>query len=151
MKAQKLPKEWDLMAIVQSLLTSSETLQQYLVDKDTGTPLAGGVITLYKDDSRQELKNWFYQTGSPGQYTFVALDNPLTLSSVGTIQDPNGNDVIPFYYPFKEDNSGVREAYYIVIKSSGAIPQFTRENFPFANDDEPIGLTTPTLTNYIVF
>ena len=92
------------MTINTDLLIAAPMLQDYLVDKDTGFPLANGQVSLYIDNQRSFFKNWYYQTGAPGAYTWIPLDNPLNLSSVGTIQDPNGNDVIPFYYPFDETN-----------------------------------------------
>jgi len=142
------------MAINTSLLVSAAMLQDYLVDKDTGFPLANGIVSLFKDDARSFYKNWYYQTGTPGAYTWVALDNPLHLSSVGTIQDPNGNDVIPFYYPYEETNENNPESYYITVYSvdengDPAVLQFTRENFPYtANGLSPIA-TVPTLKNII--
>lgn len=142
------------MAINTNLLVAAPMLQNYLVDKATGFPLAGGIITLYQDQARSIYKNWYYQTGSPGAYTYIPLDNPLTLSSVGTIQDPSGNDVIPFYYPYDEDDENIQQAYYITVynvdeNGDPATLQFTRENFPF----QPIGSPTsqvPTLRNYIL-
>lgn len=143
------------MTINTDLLVSAAMLQDYLVDKDTGKPLANGIISLFKDTARSFYKNWFYQTGVPGAYTWIPLDNPLHLSSVGTIQDPNGNDVIPFYYPFEEDDENIPEAYYITVYSvdengDPAVLQFTRENFPFvASGTSPVS-TVPTLRNYII-
>lgn len=144
------------MAINSALLIAAPVLQDYLVDKDTGFPLAAGIIDLYKDSgARQERKNWYYQTGIPNNYTYVALDNPMTLSSVGTIQDPDGNDVIPYFYPYNEDspdpNNPTVEKYYIVVTSADDIAQFTRANFPQlpGNSSGPTG-TNPTLRNYIV-
>lgn len=143
------------MTINTSLLIAAPMLQDYLVDKDTGLPLANGIVTLYKDTSRSYYKNWYYQTGSPGAYSWVALDNPLRLSSVGTIQDPEGNDVIPFYYPYEETNENVQEAYYITVYSADsngdpAVLQFTRENFPY--NATPVTPTSnfPTYRNYIL-
>lgn len=143
------------MTINTNLLVSAAMLQDYIVRKDDGFPLANGIVTLYKDNARSFYKNWYYQTGSPGAYSWVALDNPLTLSSVGTIQDPNGNDVIPFYYPYEEDDENVPEAYYITVYDSDesgnpTVLQFTRENFPF----QPSGVSPtsqdPTFRNYIL-
>ena len=143
------------MAINTSLLVSAAMLQDYLVDKTTGLPLTNGLISLYKDNARSYYKNWYYQTGTPGLYTWVPLDNPLHLSSSGTIQDPNGNDVIPFYYPFQENDQNTAEAYYITVYSTDengdpATLQFTRENFPF----QPSGFlpiaSNPTFRNYIL-
>lgn len=140
------------MAINESLLIMAPVLQDYLVDKDTGFPLAAGVVTLYEDTNRSILKNWYYQAGNTSDgYTFIALDNPLTLSSIGTIQDPNGNDVIPFFYPYDESAlSTEAQAYYITVYSSDNIPQFTRENFPYVPTSNVIIDINPTLKNYII-
>ncbi len=40
------------MPINTTLLVDSPVLQDYLVDKDTGAPMANGVVTLYQDNSR---------------------------------------------------------------------------------------------------
>ncbi len=143
------------MPINPDLLIAAPMLQDYLVDKDTGFPLAGGLVTMYRDDARTTYKNWYYQTGAPGHYEYIALDNPLTLSSVGTIADPNGNDVIPFYYPYDEDNENNPQAYYVTVDSVDseglpAVRQFTRENFPFLPSNPSPGVGVPTLRNYIV-
>jgi hypothetical protein len=144
------------MAINPALLVSAAMLQDYLVDKTTGKPLANGLVSLYKDEARTFYKNWYYQTGTPGAYTYIPLDNPMHLSSVGTIQDPNGNDVIPFYYPFEENNENVPETYYITVYSvdrngDPATLQFTRENFPFVSSGGITpGSQVPTFRNYIL-
>ncbi len=143
------------MPINTSLLVAAPMLQDYLVDKDTGKPLANGIVSLYKDTARSFYKNWYYQTGTPGAYTWIALDNPMHLSSVGTIQDPNGNDVIPFYYPFKETDENTPEAYYITVYSvdtngNPAVLQFTRENFPFQPSNVSPTASSPTWRNYIL-
>lgn len=144
------------MAINTNLLVAAPMLQDYFVDKTLGTPLANGVVTLYQDTARQIYKNWYYQTGVPGSYTFVPLDNPLHLSSVGTIQDPFGNDVIPFFYPYDETSTdNIPQPYYITVDSvdsNGAIAtrQFTRENFPFLGQNASPVVTGPTLDNLIV-
>lgn len=143
------------MTINTDLLVAAPMLQNYLVDKDTGQPLANGIVSLYRDTARSFYKNWYYQTGSPGTYTWVALDNPLNLSSVGTIQDPNGNDVIPFYYPFQENNENIKDAYYITVYSvdengESSTLQFTRENFPFLPSNINPLSTAPTWRNYIL-
>lgn len=143
------------MTINTDLLIAAPMLQDYLVDKDSGFPLANGLVTLYKDDARSFYKNWYYQTGTPGAYTWVALDNPMHLSSVGTIQDPNGNDVIPFYYPYEEDNENNPEPYYITVYSTDEngeqdVLQFTRENFPFLPSNVNPTATNPTWRNYIL-
>lgn len=143
------------MAINTDLLVAAPMLQDYIVDKDTGKPLAGGIISLFKDTSRSFYKNWYYQTGVPGAYAWVPLDNPLRLSSSGTIQDPNGNDVIPFYYPFDETDENTSEAYYITVYSVDSngnpnVLQFTRENFPFEGENASPDVTNATFRNYII-
>ena len=143
------------MTINTDLLVAAPMLQDYLVDKVTGFPLANGLISMYKDTARTFYKNWYYQTGVPGAYTWIPLDNPLHLSSVGTIQDPNGNDVIPFYYPFSEDNENEPEPYYVTVYSTDengdpATLRFTRENFPFQPSNVNPTATNPTWRNYIL-
>lgn len=138
------------MAINTSLLVSSAILQDVFVDP-FGQPMSAGTITCYKDTSRTVLKNWYYQTGSPGAYTYVALPNPLTLSAAGTIADANGVDTIPFFYPYNEEDFSETEPYYIVIKNYNETNQLTRANFPFGFDSQ-IGPSNETSSeeNFIV-
>lgn len=136
------------------LLIAAPMLQDYLVDKDTGTPLAGGIVTFYKDNARTILKNVYYQTGTPGNYTYIQLPNPNTLTAVGTIADDGGNDVIPFYFPYDENNPDVLEPYYVTVYStnqdgSPAALQFTRENFPFISQNDNIIESQQDLVNLI--
>lgn len=133
-----------------SLLVSAPMLQDYLVDNASGLPMANGTITLYQDNSRTTLKNWYYQTGTPGNYTYITLPNPMTLSAVGTMEDANGNDIIPFYYPYSEVDNQTVQAYYIVVANSNGQQQFTRQNFPFVPPSSSVTNTNTTLTNYIV-
>ncbi len=116
------------MPIDTALLIAAPILQDYLVDK-TGIPMAGGTITCYHDNSRTTLKNWYYQSGTPGNYTYIPLDNPLTLSAAGTIQDTNGVDTIPFFYPYSETNSNILDPYYITIVNFFKTNVITRANF----------------------
>jgi hypothetical protein len=143
------------MPINPSKLVAAAMLQDYIVDKDSGFPLANGLVSLYIDTQRQTFKNWYYQTGVPGAYTYIPLDNPMNLSSVGTIQDPNGNDVIPYYYPFEENDENTPEKYYITVYSvdsngNAAVLQFTRENFPPIQEEEGPTIGVPSLRNYIL-
>lgn len=137
------------MAINTSLLIAAPMLQDYLVDKSTGLPLVQGTVTLYQDNSRTTLKNWYYQTGTPGNYTYITLPNPLTLSAVGTIVDVNGNDTIPFFYPYSELDNSTPQAYYITVDSSSGTRQFTRQNFPFVPPSSSSTNSNPTWQNYI--
>jgi hypothetical protein len=136
------------MAIDPSLLIAAPMLQDYFVDKTTGTPLSGGILTFYQDNSRTTLKNVYYQSGSPLGYTYLPLPNPLTLSDVGTIEDANGNDTIPFFYPYSELDNTTKQPYYITVYSSDGILQFTRQNFPF-NPGTSSGVVNATNENLI--
>lgn len=143
------------MTINPSLLIAAPMLQDYLVDKDSGKPLSGGIVSMYQDTARTLYKNWYYQTGVPGAYTWIPLDNPLSLSSSGTIQDPHGNDVIPFYYPYDENDQTILQPYYVTVYSvdSNGLPavlQFTRENFPFNSVASKPTSNNPTWRNYIL-
>lgn len=118
----------------ESLLIAAPMLQDYLVDKSTGAPLAAGIVTFWKDNARNvTYKNVYYQVDNgttPPSYTYVAFNNPLTLSAVGTFVDDNGNDVIPYFYPYDENNNNEADPYYIVVTDANGVLQFTRGNFP---------------------
>jgi microcystin-dependent protein len=138
------------MPIQENLLVTTVDLQQYLVDKDTGEALAAGIVTCYRDNARTVLKNWYYQSGVPGAYTYLALPNPLTLSGSGTVINEFGADVLPFYFPWNESDNTVREPYYITVDSSEEQRQFTRENWPFDPHAETAGTANDVLKNLIV-
>lgn len=137
------------MAINIDLLIAAPMLQDLLVDKD-GTPMAAGTITLYQDNSRTTLKNWYYQSGTPGHYTYIPLPNPLTLSAAGTITDINGIDTIPFYYPYSELDETVVQPYYITIVNHAQTNQITRANFPFLPPTGNNPDTESSFDNYII-
>lgn len=137
-----------------SLLVAAPMLQDYFVDKDTAEALSAGIVTFYKDNARQILKNVYHQSGSPGAYTYIPLPNPLTLSAVGTIADNGGNDVIPFFFPYDEDDTDEVETYYVTVYSSNpdgspAVLQFTRENFPFVPSSSTPDTGQQSLVNLI--
>lgn len=136
------------MAINSKFITSP-VLQSYFVDKDTGNPLSAGIVTFYKDESRLELKPVYQISGSPPNYSFVALPNPMILSDVGTFQDDNSNDIVPYFYPYQgtpEEESDTVELYYITVESSGEVLQFTREGIP---SSESQGISEEEFKNYI--
>ena len=109
------------------------SLEQYFVDKDTGQPLAFGTVEFWQDDNRVIPKLVYELTGAPPNYTYTALPNPITLSAVGTISDMNGNNVALYYFPY--DALGNIQLYYIVIKNSLGVVQFTREGWPNTTAD----------------
>lgn len=137
------------MPINTSLLVSAPILQDYFVDNANAQALSNGVITMYQDNSRTTLKNWYYQTGSPGNYTYITLPNPMTLSAVGTMVDGNGNDIIPFYYPYSEVDNITPQPYYVTVVDSNGQLQFTRQNFPFVATLTPRSTVEPTFQNLV--
>lgn len=137
------------MPINPDLLIAAPMLQDYLVDKD-GTPMSGGTVTCYHDNSRTTLKNWYYQSGTPGNYTYIRLPNPLTLSAAGTIEDVNGVDTIPFFYPYDEENETTVDPYYITIVNFAQTNQITRANFPFLGNINNQASTVNTFNNLII-
>ncbi len=112
-------------------------LQEQIVNKDDGTPLAGGVVTFYSDSNRTifGLKPVYTlnQNGAYSNASYVELPNPLILSSIGTFVDDNGNDIIPYMFPYEgtpSDSNGIVDLYYITVESSAGVLQFTRSAWP---------------------
>lgn len=105
------------------------SLQEFFVDKEDGLPLVGGKVYFYKDSSRSSLKSVYELVdGGSENYSYAALENPLTLSAVGTIQDGSGNDVLPYYFPY--DSNGIVELYYVVVTDADGTQQFVRAAWP---------------------
>lgn len=134
---------------VTALLVTDNTLQEYLVNKQTGLPLTSGVLTFYRDQARTTLKNVYYQVQVGNTYDYIALPNPLTLSAVGTVVDVNGNDTKIFFYPYLETDSATADPYYITVYDQNGTLQFTRENFPFVVESSTAA-QVETLDNYII-
>ncbi len=112
-------------------------LQEVIFNKDDGELLSGGSITFYKDTNRTVKKPIYQQVQQPDNtYLFVELANPVTLSSIGSLANDSGADIMIYLWPFvglPSNPDGVRgavELYYIEVKSSGNILQFTREAWP---------------------
>jgi len=108
------------------------SLEQVFRDKDTGEPLAGGIISFFEDENRIVPKNVFELVGAPTNpppnYVYAPLPNPIILSSIGTIQDAAGNNVALYAYPY--DAAGNLELYYVTVTNQYGVPQFTREAWP---------------------
>lgn len=122
-------------------LIAATSLQEYFVDKSSGLPLSNGEVYFYKDTSRTTLKSVYQLTGDPtnvGGYTFVPLDNPVRLSSVGTFVDDNENNIAVYYFPYDgtpDNTQDTVELYYIVAVDSSNQMQFTRSAWPSIGDD----------------
>ena len=119
--------------------------QQYFVDKDTGLPLAGGVVSFYQDSARTNPKPMYQLTGTPPNYTYVPLPTTMTLNSVGTFEDLSGNDIIPYFYPYDAD--GNVDLYYVTVFNADGVAQFTRTGIPNIGTEETI--TGEIVKNYI--
>ena len=105
----------------------SKYFQEGILDKDTGEPLAAGLVYSWADEARTIAKPLYAKVDASPTNNYVALPNPTTLSSIGTF-NYCGNDIIPYFYPY--DENGNLELYFIDVVSAGGEPQFTRENIP---------------------
>jgi hypothetical protein len=124
------------------------SIEDVLLDKDTGAPLSGGLVYFEQDNQRGILKPVYQITGNSPDYTFTQLPNPITLSSIGTFEDALGNPVIPYFYPY--DTNGDVELYYVRVTSSEGVPQFDREAVPyisFQEDDDILSVITNEISN----
>lgn len=110
-----------------------QDLQGIILDKDTGLPLANGVVRFWRDSDRSTPKSMFILSGSPPNYTYTDIGSEVDLSSIGTYQY-NGNDVALYFYPYitvsNPDIQEIVDLYYITVESDGAVAQFTREAWP---------------------
>lgn len=106
----------------------SINLQEYLVDKNTGLPLSNGYIEFWQDTSRTTPKLVYQLTGSPPNYTYSALPNPVQLSGVGVPVNANETQVHIYYYPYDED--GNLQLYYISVYSEEDVLQYNLEGWP---------------------
>lgn len=115
---------------------ASRVLQQLMRDKDTGLPLSDGYIEFKKDNSRTDDKPVFQITGSPPNYSYIALPNPLTLTDFGSIAD------VIYYFPYDAD--GNVERYFIQVFNSVNVLQFSLEAWPpgISADDSDGSLIT---------
>lgn len=116
------------------LFVAANYLQTYFVDKQTGLPLAAGLVYFWHDNNRNDPKPVYQLTSAPN-YIYTPLPNPLTLSNAGTFVDGNGNDIAVYFYPY--DNAGEPDNYYIQVFAAGTIPappggipMLTREAVP---------------------
>jgi hypothetical protein len=124
------------------------SIEDVLLDKDTGAPLSGGLVYFEQDNQRGVLKPVYQITGTSPNYSFIQLPNPMTLSSIGTFEDSLDNPTIPYFFPY--DGDGNVELYYVRVTSSEDVPQFTREAQPYISSqssDEVLSVITNELSN----
>jgi hypothetical protein len=105
------------------------SIEDVLLDKDTGAPLTGGLVYFEHDNQRGVLKPVYQITGTSPDYTYTQLPNPMELSSIGTFEDSLSNPTIPYFFPY--DSNGDVDLYYIRVTSSEDVPQFTRQAQPY--------------------
>src|SRR5580692_8210593 len=132
-----------------NLLVCPAIFQNFIEGKD-GQPLSNGVITFYEDADHFTLKNVFQQEGSFNNYSYTAVNNPLTLSAAGTTVDVNGNDILLFFYPWSETDENVSQPYFITVYDQYGTLQFTRSNFPFDSSGSANTSNLVTQENYII-
>ena len=132
------------------------TIETVILDKDTGAPLSGGIVTFEQDNQPGTLKNVYQITGTSPDYTYTELPNPMTLSSIGTFEDSLSNPVVPYFLPY--DDADNVELYRVIVESSAGTEQFTREAVPYVdqtNDPEDSAinfsneLTNPQFANVV--
>ena len=131
--------------------TTATDLSQYLVDKTTGEPLAGGIVSFWQDNSRTTPKLVYELTGAPPNYTYTALPNPLVLSNNGSFQDNSGNNIAVYYFPYDSQLPDANvQLYYISVTDADGSQQFTREAWPNISTNESESLTQTNLTNGLI-
>ena len=107
------------------------SIEEIMLNKDTGAPLSGGLVYFEQDNQRGVLKPVYQITGTSPNYQYVQLPNPMTLSSIGTFQDSLGNPIVPYFLPY--DSSFNVEYYYVRVTSAEDVFQFDREAVPYVN------------------
>lgn len=105
------------------------TIEEVILDKDSGLPLSGGVVTFYRDSQRLTPKPVYQISGVSPSYTFTSVGNQLTLGIAGDFVDNSGNPFVPYAYPY--DSDGNVDLYYVTVVSQGAVPQFVRQAVPY--------------------
>ena len=116
------------------------SIEDVLLDKDTGAPLSGGQVYFWQDNQRGTPMPVYQITGNSPDYTFIQLPNPIILSSIGTFEDSLGNPVIPYFFPYDGDFNV--QLYYIQVLSSADVPQFDREAQPYVPSDGNSSVTS---------
>lgn len=130
-------------------ITSVE-LESYFVDKSTGEPLAGGIVSFWRDTQRTVPKLVYELIDSPPYMmanSYAPLPNPIILSQSGTFQDAAGNNIAVYYFPY--DQFGNLDLYYITVTNQFGVEQFTREAWPFPATNESNITTNANISNQL--
>lgn len=110
------------------------TIEEVILDKDTGLPLAAGVVKFYRDSQRLTPKVVYQIAGVSPNYSFLSVGTELTLGLSGTFVDLSGDPFVPYAYPY--DSEGEVDLYYVTVESEGAVPQFVRQAVPYVNSSD---------------
>lgn len=110
-------------------------LQEGFLDKDTGLPLSGGIVTFYEQNSQTVLKPVYTLSGNGpfSDASYIELPNPMILSAIGTFVDDNGNDIVPYLFPYDgnpDTTTNTVDLYYITVYNSSGVFQFARQAWP---------------------
>lgn len=120
------------MPINPQYLVAAIDLSEVFLDKDTGQPLSGGIVSFFQDSDHITPKLVYtIQNNNPALppvYTYIPLPNPITLSATGQFQDNAGNNIPVYYYPV--DANGNEQLYYITVTNSAGVQQFIRQGWP---------------------
>lgn len=118
-----------------------QPLQQVIHNKDDGSLLAAGVVSYFSDPEFTIPKNVYEVSNDPdGNYIFTNIGSVLTLSSIGSFVDADGNNLLPMLFPWTgtPEDPGTFEPYYITVYSAGGVLQFTVTGFPYNNFSQAI-------------
>jgi hypothetical protein len=127
------------MSLNPNLFVPLFQIQEGLLDKTSGLQLSAGYVYTWQDLNRNNQKPLYEITGSPPNYTYTPLSNPIILTNAGTFADTSGNDIVPYLYPYTL--AGAPDNYYFQVFSAASLPfpppvlplgtpEFTRENVP---------------------
>ncbi len=129
-------------------------LDQYFVNQNTGLPLSNGYLVFKRDSARNTFKPVYELNGSPGNYSYAALPNPLPLSGAGTPINASDVSTVIYYYPY--DSLGNVDLYYIEAYSENDEFQWARQAWPnITEQSSPLNsnysllnqITNPQFTN----
>ena len=123
------------------------SIETIILDKTTGAPLSGGIVTFEESLQPGVLRSVWQVTNTSGTYTYAPLANPMILSSIGTFVDTLGNPVIPYFNSY--DVAGTPEYYRVIVTSSAGAPQFIRDPVPFIPDVAAVATASSAFENEI--
>lgn len=130
-----------------AVYTMAPALAERYVEKITGLPLASGYLKFFSDVNRGDTKQVYQRTGSPPDYTYVAIGSQVNLNINGITVDEFGNPIKPIYNLL--DVNGDKELYFVEVYNSGDVLQYTQEGWPLTNVIEESADAATDVTNYI--